>query len=147
MIMEKEVERTPIEYFVKQVPAKLSKFFESYGFRRNESFEEVSEIGAVFCYVGVNVGFFVYLEYIEDLIGTSVGRVTNGSIVDDLARSRDLLLYLIKHEEYKPDRERLKTYFMHPDYRVRLERELTFFIELLETAGQKLLADRPDSLQ
>jgi hypothetical protein len=137
-------ENISIESFLVEAPEKL-EWLEERCFHRSKKLEQSSSTLATLVYRGEHVAFEFSLDVRDQCIDTEVIKVENGKLLRnwDGGYSSDVFSHLVKKERYrgKPSGE--------CDLSVlgsELEKAICGWSSLLETAGQKLLADNADSL-
>lgn len=135
-----------IDEFRAITPAKM-KFLEIKGFRRIEALEETTPTMATLVYCGTHVGFVFSLDVRDQCVDAEVVKVVNGQILRNWqgGYSSSLFSHLVKHEGYRGRRVALATNDLGVSD-TKIERELNGWIALLQTAGEKLLSDREDSV-
>jgi len=136
-----------IENFLLLSP-KWLKPLESIGFNRRRDLEKISPTMATLVYLGEYVAFVFSLDIRDQCIDAEVVMVKNKKMIPhwDGGYSSNIFTHLIKHERYRGGPKGVNWSSVYNVSMDGLEQSVKGWLNLLETAGDKLLQDNINSL-
>jgi hypothetical protein len=140
-------EQITIEDFRTRSPLWLVAL-EKAGFERSPELEETSSMTASLVYAGEHVAFVFSLDFRDQCVDAEVVKVRNGKLFHnwDGGYSSNVFGHLVKHERYRGGANGANWEARSNASMGSLEEAIKGWLNLLETAGENLLRDSPDSL-
>lgn len=127
---------------------KWLKPLEKRGFNRGHELEVVSPTMATLVYLGEHVAFVFSLDVRDKCIDAEVIKVRNKKLFSnwDGGYSCNIFTHLVKHQGYRGNPRGLNWHPESDASKDPLEQSIKGWLNLLETAGERLLQDNIDSL-
>ncbi len=136
-----------VDEFMRIAPARLA-ILEEYGFRHDLGLDVSESTLAAVTYVGKHVALRFSLDVRDQQVDARVHRVKSGDVVGgfDGGYSANIFSHLVEREGYRGSAGGWPGVEWATESDTALDRALAGWINLLQTAGRRLLDDRADSL-